>query len=443
MTCLRMKNVHKDEGGPQMDVMAEKVTNMQGYKLHVVKTEKYKTNTLVWKMKAPLNKEDVTQRALLPHVLQSSSEKYPTTAALRSYLDDLYGASLFVDLAKKGEYHVISFSLEIANEKFLSDSSPLLKKGFEFFSEILTKPHVKGNAFHSDSFDREKRTLKQRIQSVFDDKMRYSNFRLVQEMCKGEPYALHVNGEMDDVEGITAESLYTYYQKAFAEDEMDFYVIGDVDPQEVEALASEMLKFEPRAAKRLEKEKSNKRTEVNEVIEEQDIKQGKLNMGFRTDIVYGDPNYYALQVFNGIYGGFSHSKLFINVREKASLAYYAASRLESHKGLMMVMSGIDMKNYEQAVTIIKEQLEAMKNGEISDQELEQTKAVIQNQMLETIDTSRGLVEVLYHNVVSGYDITIDKWLEEMQNAKKEDVIAVAKKVELDTIYFLTGKEVQA
>ncbi|SFA73150.1 MULTISPECIES: pitrilysin family protein [unclassified Bacillus (in: firmicutes)] len=426
-----------------MDVMAEKVTNMQGYKLHVVKTEKYKTNTLVWKMKAPLNKEDVTQRALLPHVLQSSSEKYPTTAALRSYLDDLYGASLFVDLAKKGEYHVMSFSLEIANEKFLSDPSPLLKKGFEFFSEILTKPHVKETAFHTDSFDREKRTLKQRIQSVYDDKMRYSNFRLVQEMCKGEPYALHVNGEMDDVEAITAESLYTYYQKAFAEDEMDFYVIGDVDSKEVESLAAEMLKFEPRAAKRVEKTNSNKRTDVNEVIEEQDIKQGKLNMGFRTDIVYGDPDYYALQVFNGIYGGFSHSKLFINVREKASLAYYAASRLESHKGLMMVMSGIDMKNYEQAVTIIKEQLEAMKNGEITDQELEQTKAVIQNQMLETIDTSRGLVEVLYHNVVSGYDITLEKWLEEMQNAKKEDVIAVAKKVELDTIYFLTGKEVQA
>lgn len=165
-------------------------------------------------------------------------------------------------------------------------------------------------------------------------------------------------------------------------------------------------------------------------------------MGYRTNIVYGDPDYNALQVFNGIFGGFSHSKLFINVREKASLAYYAASRLESHKGLMMVMSGIDLKNYDQAVQIINEQMEAMKKGDFTEKELEQTKAVIQNQMLETIDTARGMVEVLYHNVVSGHDISLDDWLNGMQTATKEEIISVAKKIDLDTIYFLTGTEAE-
>ncbi len=135
-----------------MPVLTETVTEMKGYKLHLVKTEKYKTNTIVWKMKAPLSKEDVTKRALLPHVLQSSTGKYPTTTALRSYLDELYGATLYIDLAKKGEYHIISFSLEIANEKFLSDPSPLLKKGFELLAEVLTNPNVSGNGFdnHND-----------------------------------------------------------------------------------------------------------------------------------------------------------------------------------------------------------------------------------------------------------------------------------------------------
>ncbi len=179
---------------------------------------------------------------------------------------------------------------------------------------------------------------------------------------------------------------------------------------------------------------------MNEVKEQQDVKQGKLNIGYRTNIVYGDPDYFALQVFNGIFGGFSHSKLFINVREKASLAYYAASRLESHKGLMMVMSGIDLKNYDQAVGIIHEQMDAMKKGDFTDQELQQTKAVIQNQILETIDTSRGLIEILYHNVVAHTDIPLDSWLKEMQKATKEEIVAVANKIELDTIYFLTGTE---
>jgi predicted Zn-dependent peptidase len=423
-----------------MDTIAEKITEMQGYKLHVIETDKYKTNTFVWKMKALLTKEDVTKRALLPQVLQSSSAKFPTTTALRSYLDELYGATLFVDLSKKGEYHVISFSLEIANEKFLSDPSPLLKKGFELLAEILTKPNVTGNAFDNETVEKEKRALKQRIQSVFDDKMRYSNVRLLQEMCKEEPYALEVNGNATDVDDITAENLYEYFKRAFLEDEMDLYVIGDVKEEDVKKLSSELLQFESRTPKRVEQQSINKRSDVNVVKEEQDVKQGKLNMGYRTNIVYGDSDYFALQVFNGIFGGFSHSKLFINVREKASLAYYAASRLESHKGLMMVMSGIDLKNYDQAIGIINEQMEAMKKGDFTDQELEQTKAVIRNQILETIDTSRGLTEILYHNVVAHTDIALNTWLTEMEKTTKEEIVAVANKIDLDTIYFLTGTE---
>ncbi|WP_040205046.1 EF-P 5-aminopentanol modification-associated protein YfmF [Neobacillus jeddahensis] len=423
-----------------MDSTAEKITDMQGYKLHVIETEKYKTNTFVWRMKAPLSNEDVTKRALLPHVLQSSSGNYATTTALRSYLDELYGATLFVDLAKKGEYHIVSFSLEIANEKFLSDPNPLLKKGFELLAEIVTNPNVSGNAFDKETIEKEKRTLKSRIQSVFDDKMRYSNVRLIEEMCKGEPYALQVNGEADEVDAITPEILYEYFKKAFLEDEMDLYVIGDVKADEVREIAEELLRFENRAPMKVNTEKRSNRTEVSEVKEEQDVKQGKLNIGYRTNIVYGDPDYFALQVFNGIFGGFSHSKLFINVREKASLAYYAASRLESHKGLMMVMSGIDLKNYDQAVGIIHEQMEAMKKGDFTDQELEQTKAVIQNQIMETVDTARGLTEILYHNVVAEANISLDTWLSEMLKVTKEEIVEVAKKIELDTIYFLTGSE---
>jgi predicted Zn-dependent peptidase len=423
-----------------MATATEKITALKGYNLHIIPTEKYKTNTLIWKMKAPLTNVDVTKRALLPQVMQSSTKKYPTTTALRSYLDELYGATFFVDLSKKGEYHIMSFSIEIANEKFLSDPSPLLKKGFELLAEILINPNIKDNTFDQDTVEKEKRTQKQRIQSVFDDKMRYSNVRLIQEMCKGEPYALEVNGDAADVDAITSENLYEYYKNAFLNDEMDLYIIGDVNEEEVKNYAAELLHFEDRKPKKLVQQEINPNSQVHEIKEEQDVKQGKLNIGYRTNIVYGDPDYFALQVFNGIFGGFSHSKLFINVREKASLAYYAASRLESHKGLMMVMSGIDLKNYDQAVGIIHDQLEAMKNGDFTDQELEQTKAVIQNQILETIDTSRGLTEILYHNVVADANIHLDTWLQEMQKVTKEEIVAVAKKIEIDTIYFLTGTE---
>ena len=178
-----------------------------------------------------------------------------------------------------------------------------------------------------------------------------------------------------------------------------------------------------------------------EVKEVQDITQGKLNIGYRSGIVYGDKQYYSLQVFNGIFGGFPHSKLFLEVREKNSLAYYAASRLESHKGLIIVMAGIQQENYQKTVEIIKEQMEAMKKGEFSEQIISQTKAVIENQLLETIDHPIGLVEVLYHDVIAGKTVSIQQWLDGVKKVTKEEIVDVANQVELDTIYFLAGTEV--
>lgn len=425
-----------------MSIASDTITEKSGYKLHVVRTDKYKTNTLVLKMKAPLTKEHVTYRALLPYVLQSNTSKYPTTPELRSYLDDLYGAGFYVDVAKKGEYQIISFTIDIVNEKFLSDSTPLLEKAFGLLSEVIFNPKKNGEAFDSKTVSNEIRSLKQRIQSISDDKMRYSATRLVEEMCKNEPYALEASGNLQDLETITPESLFAYYKKMLSEDEIDLYVIGDIDGSEVEALADKYVSLQEREPVRLPRETGKAVEKEKEIIENSDVKQGKLNIGYRTQVAYGDPDYYALQLFNGIFGGFSHSKLFINVREKASLAYYAASRLESHKGLLMVMAGIENANYKQALDIIHAQMKEMKQGNFSDEELAQTKAVVKNQLLETIDVSRGLVEILYHNVISGQDISLDEWFAKTERTTKEEIIAVGQKIQLDTIYFLTEAEVQ-
>lgn len=232
----------------------------------------------------------------------------------------------------------------------------------EFLSEVIFQPNVSESGFDQNVIENEKRALKQRIQSIYDDKMRYSNQRVIDVMCENEPYALSVYGEKDEVDSITPQSLYAYYIKALAEDQIDLYMVGDIKEEEIGAYIEDLFPFKERTAQSIDRRKTYETREVKEVREVQDIKQGKLNMGFRTNIVYGDPEYFALQVLNGIYGGFSHSKLFINVREKESLAYYAASRLESHKGLLLVMSGIDNNNYDKAVKIIKEQMELMKKA---------------------------------------------------------------------------------
>ena len=423
-----------------MSVATEQIQKFPGFNLHTVKTDKFKTNNIVIKWKAPLEKENITKRALLPYVLQNSSQKYSTTTALRSYLEELYGATFFVDLSKKGEHHIVSFSLEIANEKFLSDPTPLLKKGIEFLAEIIFHPHASNQTFDEKTVENEKRALKQRIQSVYDDKMRYSSFRLIQEMCKEEAYSISVNGEKEEVDEISAKDLYAYYEKALNEDQIDVYIVGDLDVEEVAGYAETLFPFKERQIKTIDRKTTHAVEKAKEIKEVQDIKQGKLNIGYRTNVVYGDGDYFALQVFNGIYGGFSHSKLFLNVREKESLAYYAASRVESHKGLLLVMSGIDQQNYEKAVSIINEQLDLMKKGEFTDEEIMQTKAVIHNQMLETLDTPRGMIEVFYHNAVSGVSVEMADWLQSISKVSKEEIQEVAGKIELDTVYFLTGSE---
>ncbi|PLC16808.1 peptidase M16 [Bacillus paralicheniformis] len=412
----------------------------RGLTSHIVKTEKFKTVSIIFKMLAPLTKEDVTERALFPHVLLRGTGTRPKTSELRMYLDEFYGTSVSCDLSKKGEMHVITFRLDIANEKFLKDQTPLLEKGLELLSEIIFSPALEDGAFLPLYVSQEKRTLKQRIQAVYNDKMRYSNLRLIQVMCKDEPYALHVNGELDDVDGIKPQSLYEAYQKAVTEDQLDIYVVGDVDEQQVDSYISKYFEVNERELRPVPKLEQIRAKEPQEVVEDADVKQGKLNMGFRTGTHFTDDDYPALQLFNGLFGGFSHSKLFINVREKASLAYYAASRIESFKGLMMVMSGIEVGNYQKAVDIIKEQFQEMKKGSFTEEAIDQTKAVIKNQILETLDTPYGLVEFIYQQAAAQTEFSLEDWLGRIDNVRKAEIIEVGKKIDLDTTYFLKGTE---
>lgn len=416
----------------------EKVINKPGFRLHVIETTQFKTNTLVWKMKAPLDSATVSQRALLPFVLQSGTKNYPTTAKLRSYLDELYGTNLSVDLAKKGNDHIITLSIDIVNEKFLQDQTPLLEKAFTILYEVLFNPREENNQFTKEIVEKEKRNLQQKIKAVYDDKMRYASLRLVEEMCKGEDYAIPVYGTLEEVDTITSDGLYQFYKQTLAENDHDLYVIGDVKAETVENFV-ETFPLKDRTQKQPKSEEKKKIEKVKEIKETQDIQQGKLNIGYRTHITYADDDYFALQLANGLFGGYPHSKLFINVREKASLAYYAASRLESFKGLLMVMSGIENSKYDEAVTIIEKQLESMRAGDFTEEELEQTKAVYRNQYLETIDSARGLIEILYNNIVAGVERPLANWDEEMSRVTREDVIRVMQNIEPDTIYFLSGK----
>ena len=411
--------------------------------VHVVPSTTYKTNTLLLHMRSALSKDTVTKRALLPFVLQNGTEKYPSRQDIRHELDDLYGATLNVEVSKKGENHLMTFKMDVANEKFLTDSRPLLEKAVELLASVVLHPKEDNGSFDKSIVEGEKRTLKQKLASVYDDKMRYANMRLTEEMCEDEPFSLFVHGDKDDIPSIDEKSLYEYYKQALENDQLDLYIVGDVKEDDMKNLIEKNFKalFESERREQMVNKTTHKHVGTSrEIIEEQDIQQGKLHIGYRTHTTYDSDDYFALQLFNGVFGGFSHSKLFINVREKASLAYYAASRVETHKGLIVVMSGIESNKYDDATKIIFEQMEDMKKGEFTDEDLEQTKAVLKNQLLETVDVPRGIIEMDYHNKISSKNRPFSEWMEKIEEVKKEDIVRVAEKIQLDTVYFLKGKE---
>lgn len=411
-----------------------------GRSVHVLPTDKFKTTTILMNIALPLDEQLVTKGALLPNVLARGTANHPDPASLQRHLDALYGAVFNTGVMKRGERQIVQLYLEVANEKFLHEAEPLLEKAVAFFGDVLLRPLLENGVFSEKFVALEKDALTKRIEGLIDDKMRYANQRLVEEMCQREPYHLLVYGRKEEIGAITSRSLYEFYQHVLTAYPVDLYVVGDVNPDEVRTLIDRHLSLPAYEGQVLPPMVQTSAPEVEHVVkEEMNVAQGKLNIGLRTGITYADHDYVTLMVYNGVLGAFPHSKLFMNVREKASLAYYAVSQLESQKGLCMIMSGIETANYEQALGIIKEQLAMMVNGDISDLELNQTKAMLINQLRETQDSASAIASMDYNGRIAGKRRTMEETLAAIGAVTKEEIARVARQVQIDTIYFLSGK----
>ncbi len=407
--------------------------------VHLLPTKKFKTIQVVLKFRASLDEETITKRALLPYILRKGSTKYPSEKELQTKLDQLYGAVLSMDGAKKGNHHILSIRLEIPNEKYIPSASNTLTEGLELLNEIVFHPLLQDEGFNEEIFTREKNSLRNRIEAMIDDKMAYANLRLIDEMCAHEKYRLRVHGNEEHLQQVDRFELYTYYKNMLQNNLCDLYVVGDISSAELMKDIENI--FPPIHTKTESLQTETEETveiEVKEVIEQQDVQQAKLHIGYRTHCTYKDDAYFALQVFNGLFGGFPNSKLFMNVREKHSLAYYAASRLESLKGLLIIVSGIDGSDYKKARTIIEDQLLAMQNGDFTDEMMNETKEMIINQFLESLDNPTGMVEMNYHQVLGESSWPLDSFSEHIQQVTKEEVMNVANNIQEDTVYLLTS-----
>ena len=412
-----------------------------GIKLHLINNDKFKTNLISVFLTTELNRENVTKNALIPAVLRRGSETMPTQEDISREMEEMYGASFNCGIDKRGDNQVLKFYMETVNDNFLPDNSEnMLEKSINKILEIIFRPLIRDNSFYEEYVEQEKENLKQIIQGKIDNKANYAIERCIEEMYQDKPFALYKFGYIEDLENINGKNLYAYYKKLINNSKIDIFVSGIVGEDIIEKIEtnSEVIALaqrEPIYAKpSLKVEVNNDGKVVKDSIS---ITQGKLVLGLNVNVDNFDQQF-DVMIYNSILGGTASSKLFQNVREKASLAYTAGSNFMKVKNIILVRCGIEIKNYDKALKIVKEQLEQMKDDEFTDQDVEIAKKSLIDS-IQTIDDEQD-TEILYFfgQEFSEELLDIQQYIERIKRITKVEVLNVAKKINIDTIYFLTN-----
>ena len=409
----------------------------KGIKLHVLNTDKFKTNLVAVFLTTKLERETVTSNALISAVLRRGSHTLKTQEEISKQLEELYGASFDCGIDKTGDNQVLKFYIESINDTFLTQSNEnILKKSIENILDIIFNPLIENNAFKKEYVEQEKNNMKLRIEGRIDNKRRYALDRCIEEMYKGKPFGLYRFGYVEDLKNINEVNLYERYQQLMKQCKIDIFVSGNVN-EEVENIITENQNIK----KLEEREPSyNTESEKNTVkqgkkIEKMDVMQGKLVVGLDVNSQNEDEKYNVM-IYNTILGGSANSKIFQNVREKANLAYVASSRYFRYKDNIFVNCGIEISNYEKALNLIKEQLEDMKNGNFTEEEVENAKKAIISSIKTIDDEQDTSITYYFGQEMSGNQKSVDEYIERIGEVTKENVVQVAKQVEINTIYFL-------
>lgn len=422
--------------------MFKKVELQEGVTLYIRKSEQFKTINFSVKWKSALDEKKSALRAVLANVLEESNGRYRSQTEFRNALDELYGTVLYTDAGKRGQTHIVSLSAECVNDEYLSEGG-VLEEVLSLIKTVIFDPNVVDGQFDETVVNREKRSVKERIRSLYDDKTRYAQKRMLELLRPGSAASAPSYGTEADVDALTSADLFAAYESMLNEDEIDIYVVGDIDEDDMTEKIRSLLAFNGRKVHERQtatQQTTTQETEVRHVREKQDMKQGKLHLGFTTPVTFRHPDYAKMQMTNGVFGGFAHSKLFINVREKESMAYYASSSYSSHYGLLYVMAGIDAELEEKAVKLISEQLTALQQGEITDLEMEQTKALLANGIKSAFDSARGQIEVFDQYKELDENFTADTIIAGWESVTKDDVKNMASEIKLEIVYLLSGKE---
>lgn len=412
----------------------------KGIKLHTINTDKFKTNLISIFITTKLNRENVTKNAVISAILRRGSKTMPSQEEISKQMEEMYGASFDCGLDKTGDNQVLKFYLETINDNFLPQKGEdMLKTSMEKLLEIVFNPYIENESFKPEYVEQEKNNIKQRIEGKIDNKARYALDRCIEEMYKDTPFGLYKFGYVEDLESINGKNLYEYYRELINTCKIDIFVSGMIedDINQVVIANENIQKLKERTPEYVVPKELNKNLpeQENVITESMEVTQGKLILGLDMYLDKEDLRYDAL-IYNSILGGSANSKMFQNVREKAHLAYVASSTYLRYKNNIFVNCGIEIGNYEKALELIKQQIEDMKKGDFTEENLQNAKKGMIAAIKTIEDEQDTGITYYFGQELSESDISVQEYMNKIEQVGKEKVIHIAENVAINTVYFL-------
>lgn len=419
----------------------ERVSICDGVHFSSVTDPKFKHNSIVASLVLKPDKATVTANAVVPFILRKGCESCPDFTRLNQKLCALYGASLSCDVSKFGGYQVLDLSIYGVDDRFTLDGESMIRECALLLTEILLRPRLVDGVFAADDVALEKQQLIDTIESLINDKRAYAMSKCKSIMCAGEDIALEKYGYIADAEQITPQTAADTYRRIIKTAQIEVMFVGCGDPAIAKTIFADAFSKIERApilvkpiVTRLVAEK------INAVTEELDVAQSKLVMGFRTGEIADRRAFGAMRMMVALFGGTPNSRLFVYVREKQSLCYYCAARYDRLTGLMFVDSGVEKENKQKAYDEILLQLDIVRAGGFTDEELTATRLLMQNSLRSVTDSLGAIAEWYMTQVMAETNLSPADESALFDEITREDIIAAAGRVTLDTVYFLTGKE---
>lgn len=411
---------------------------VDGVELHLIKNEKFKMNHITFRFSGDFNQKTVARRVLVAQILATANAEYPTAQCFRERLASLYGATLSTKVSTKGLVHIIDIELSFMKNRYTMAKENLLEEVIEFLYQVLFSPLVTVEQYQSKLFELEQANLINYLKADKDDSF-YSSELGLKKLFFTNPASQ--TSKYGTAELAVVENSYTAFQefqKMLREDRLDIFLLGEFDDYRMLQLFNR-FPFEDRQKDLVFDYQQEFSNIVQEKLEVREVNQSVLQLGYSFPTRYGDKDYFTLLVFNGLFGGFAHSRLFTEIREKEGLAYTIGSHFDIFTGLLNVYAGIDKKNRNRAMQLINRQFSTIRTGRFSEALLKQTKKMLQVNLKLAGDSPKVLIECSYNGQYLKNHYSVDDMIDNIDKVNKADVMQLTKNIKLQALYFLEGK----